>query len=432
MSTEVKLEAGCELRYEVLQNADRPGKVKLITEDSRFAEIAGAEMAPGTLYDLPAGTSGSIFTWHGCQLSLQNIPDDQVYTAAAPAMQHYAHAHSILEVKRREAKQRLDAKELADGPRAVVCGGPSSGKLSACRVLVNYAARLDWQLTFADLDISNNSIAVPGSVAAVPIDMPVPTLEGFSVFPPVSFCYGDTTMDARGDEMYHQVVSALADTVEARHAANSSARCGGLIVKAMSSRQTCKDVLHAARAFKLDTVFVVGDDKLHAQLQAGLEREGIAANLVQLPRSGGCITKSVGQRERERERAIDCYFNGWHHMKLHPHRYEVRDADKISLLKVGGSLKMKMDGLLPIGERSALTATDVTTVTPSKELEHCLVAFSQAKSIDELAAAPVLGYGKVLSVSADGKSLQLLIPMPVKELESDAVIVTDIRVFDRT
>ena len=96
------------------------------------------------------------------------------------------------------------------------------------------------------------------------------------------------------------------------------------------------------------------------------------------------------------------------------------------------SFTLPQDGLLPIGERSALTATDVTTVTPSKELEHCLVAFSQAKSIDELAAAPVLGYGKVLSVSADGKSLQLLIPMPVKELESDAVIVTDIRVFDRT
>ena len=284
-------------------------------------------------YEFPRGSTGSVYTWHGCALKIQNLPEDQMYTAEAPAMQHYAHAHSVLEQQRRAAKERIFERKdaSAEGPRALVCGGPSSGKSTVCNVLVNYASRLDWQLTFVDLDISCNSITIPGAVAAAPVDIPVPVEEGYSLFPPLSYFYASSNLDKKGHELYHLHVTSLAEKVNERHALNDNARCGGMIVKAMSSKYTSKDVLHAVRQFRIDTIFVMGDDKLYAQLRSGIAREGmfadmhflfssahptgLPAKLLQLPRSGGVVTKSDTQRDVARKERIQSYFYGMQHFQ---------------------------------------------------------------------------------------------------------------------
>ena len=42
------------------------------------------------------------------------------------------------------------------------------GKSSLCKILLNYAVRAGWAPTFADMDIGQGSVTVPGSIAATP------------------------------------------------------------------------------------------------------------------------------------------------------------------------------------------------------------------------------------------------------------------------
>lgn len=42
------------------------------------------------------------------------------------------------------------------------------GKSTLCKILLNYAVRAGWAPTFADMDIGQGSITVPGCIAATP------------------------------------------------------------------------------------------------------------------------------------------------------------------------------------------------------------------------------------------------------------------------
>ena len=42
------------------------------------------------------------------------------------------------------------------------------GKSSLCKILLNYGVRAGWLPTFADLDIGQGSVTVPGCLAATP------------------------------------------------------------------------------------------------------------------------------------------------------------------------------------------------------------------------------------------------------------------------
>ena len=87
------------------------------------------------------------------------------------------------------------------------------------------------------------------------------------------------------------------------------------------------------------------------------------------------------------------------------------------------------EGLLPIGEDSALTPLDPTVVPVSKEMEQSLVGFSQAENIEDCARLPVSGFGLVLAVNLDAKQLHLRVPMLVKELNCTALLLGDIRSY---
>ncbi|KAJ9471918.1 hypothetical protein DIPPA_51747 [Diplonema papillatum] len=394
----------------------------------------GAEMAPGTWYEFAAGTSVSVFTWHGCNLELKNVNEDDVYAVESTEMFAYARAHSLLEKKRIQARDHEGSVQTGCGPRVLICGGPCSGKATISRILLNYAARSNWQVTYADLDFDNNTITCPGSIAAVPVDMPIPVDEGFSVFPPLMYYYGNTDKENVNTELNSLLVGQLAAKVLDRQEQNDAARRGGVIVKAMAfnPRKGAEEITHIINSFKIDIVFVVGDDRLHAKLSSQSETVGAGhrrADVIKLPRSNGCCFKSDAQREAARNRSIHTYFYGWPHMRLHPHRYEIVDAATVKFVKVGQSLST-MEGLLPIGEQSTLTATDVTPVQPGKELEHTLVALSQAQVESDVSTAPIFGFAKVLSVGEGGRSVELLIPVPVTSLETDTFIVGEVRHFE--
>jgi hypothetical protein len=52
-------------------------------------------------------------------------------------------------------------------PPALACCA-DVGKSTLCKILLNYAVRAGWAPTFADMDIGQGSITVPGCIAATP------------------------------------------------------------------------------------------------------------------------------------------------------------------------------------------------------------------------------------------------------------------------
>jgi polynucleotide 5'-kinase involved in rRNA processing len=53
-------------------------------------------------------------------------------------------------------------------------GPTDSGKSTISKILIGYATRKGHSPTYVDLDIGQGSITIPGAIAAVTMDLPVP------------------------------------------------------------------------------------------------------------------------------------------------------------------------------------------------------------------------------------------------------------------
>ncbi|KAG2305109.1 hypothetical protein Bca52824_033760 [Brassica carinata] len=103
-------------------------------------------------------------------------------------MVSYINVHAILNARRRVAQ----ASESTQGPRVIIVGPEDSGKRTLTKMLINWAAKEAWKPTFVDLDVSQGSVSIPGSVAATPIETPLDPVEGFPLDMPLVCYYGHT------------------------------------------------------------------------------------------------------------------------------------------------------------------------------------------------------------------------------------------------
>jgi polyribonucleotide 5'-hydroxyl-kinase len=83
--------------------------------------------------------------------------------------------------------------DLWQGPRCIVVGPTDSGKSCLVRMLLGWATREGWKPTYADLDIGQGSITIPGTVSATPVEMPIHPIEGVPLDLPLVYFYGHTT-----------------------------------------------------------------------------------------------------------------------------------------------------------------------------------------------------------------------------------------------
>ena len=118
-------------------------------------------------------------------------------------MMMYLNTHAALEQLRLKAE-----KETTRGPICMLVGPTDVGKSTVCRLLLNYAVRLGRRPIFADLDVGQGSIAVPGSVGAMLVERPASIEEGFSQNSPLVYHYGHKT-PGHNPVLYNQLVSRL-------------------------------------------------------------------------------------------------------------------------------------------------------------------------------------------------------------------------------
>lgn len=89
-------------------------------------------------------------------------------------MIQYLNTHSAIEQMRTKADERGTR-----GPITLVVGPTDVGKSTICRILINYAVRLGHRPIFADLDVGQGTISVPGTIGSLLIERPASIEEAF-------------------------------------------------------------------------------------------------------------------------------------------------------------------------------------------------------------------------------------------------------------
>ena len=344
----------------------------------------------------------AVFTWHGCELTVKGQPRS-AYSATDTPMVSFINSHAALQHLRQQAKAN-DRR----GPIALVCGPVDSGKSSLTRLLLNYAARAGHAPLFIDLDVGQNAIGIPGSIACTPIDHPIPIDSGDSltVKAPLVFFYGHATPTQA--ELYKQFLSALAAVVMKRFIASPASKTAGAIINTAGwvDGAGYDLLLHMAHTFQCDVVLTVGHERLYADLKADAR---LTSTVVKLSRSGGVIGRTPTVRANARNKSVREYFYG-PAGDLCPHQKTFQWRE-MSVWRVGGG-PAAPSSALPIGATRLVDPNAMVKVAVSLELLHAVMGVSYSTEAGQLVQRNVAGFVFVSAVDVQKKTVTLLTPAP--------------------
>jgi polyribonucleotide 5'-hydroxyl-kinase len=297
---------------------------------------------------------------------------DAIYIARETPMIQYLNTHSAIEQMRVKAEERGST-----GPITMICGPTDVGKSTLCRILINYAVRLGHRPIFADLDVGQGTISVPGTICSLLIERPASMEEGFSQLAPLVVHFGHKGPDFN-NELYKICVSTLADITTERLKEDKRTMASGIIINTCGwvKGQGYQHLLHAAKAFKAGIVLVLDQERLYNELLRDVDS---STKVVFLPKSGGVVERSQQIRAESRDQRIREYFYG-SVSPLYPHSIDVKWSD-MKLYKIGApSLP---DSCMPLGMKAADNMTKLWPIQPGPALLHHLLAFSFADSIEQ-------------------------------------------------
>lgn len=395
MAETYTLLAGHELRVEVEWS-----KHIFVTLKDGEAEIFGTSLLLGQKTKI-CGQKIAIFSWQGCALEVEGTPE-VIYVAEETPMAQYVNIHDVLHAQREAA---LSGGGTA--PRVMLVGPSDSGKSTLCKILLNYAVRAGKGPVFADVDIGQGSLTVPGCLAACAVENPVDVEEGgFPGEPPVVFYYGGVSPSDNAS-LYKHCVERLAAVLEDRCKKDPAAAAAGMIVNSMGWVEGLGYdlLLHSIETLKINTVLVIGQDRLHSQMNRSLSSKGIT--VVKAPKSDGVVLRSKEYRSDARRRRVEEYFYGIQ-KELHPASQNAKIED-LQVYKVGGGPKAPSTAL-PIGATSVSDPLKITKVSDLRETMFTMVAVSHATSPDLLVSSNVAGFIYVQDVDVDKGIVTYLAP----------------------
>jgi polyribonucleotide 5'-hydroxyl-kinase len=371
---EIVLARECEYRVEISAQAEIT--VKLV---SGSAELFGVELAIDREYTL-RDQKAAIFSWYGATLQVRGTPE-VAYTSDETPMNSYVNIHAQLQKRRELAKLKHSA-----GPRVLVAGPVDSGKSTLTQILLNYALRLGEKPTHVDLDVGQNSLSVPGAVAASPLDMNCLSVEdGYVLTNPLVHFFGHTSMADNADHFRH-VLRQLARAVKRRLEDDADVNASGCVIN------TCGWVdglgfdllVESIQAFDVDVVLVIGQDRLYSRLQSSLASNP-NLSIVKVLRSGGVVPLNSKVRAARRQSRIRDYFYGAHALLrpvplLSPCVNEY-DMDELTFYAVKDMTVSA--GMLPVGQTASdLSRLFVTKLDKTLDQQHTVAAVAHPKKRD--------------------------------------------------
>lgn len=439
------------------------------------------------------------------------------YVASHTPMPSYLNAHDALEARRALAaeaaassassaavdpccprrKGQRGGSAATEGPRAIVVGPTNAGKSTICKILLNYAVRGGWRPTFLDLDVGQGALAPPGCLAATPVDAPL-AADAAAPDAPLAFFFGSAS-PADNLELFRFMVAKMAALLNRRSEAASEAaarqlqqqQAGGSATQETRNPSPSKNNNVAAsgwvvnwpgwcdgedalsllcavvEALSIDTVLVVGNERLHAVLQERLggkkvggggksggrndgdgeeEEEDIRRiSVANLPRSEGAVVRDADTRRASRSAKVKEYFYGpasarpGSAQQLRPAALRLRPGE-LELFRAGGAgsggRPRAPATALPIGHEgaSAVAGSGANGVDAASaaaaggsggngsaalrlekreagpDLVHSLLALSHSKSPEGALSEPVAGFLYVTAVEAHSGVVTVLAP----------------------
>lgn len=386
-----------ELRFE----ADEEIVITLL---EGTAEFFGTELAPLMDYKF-VHQKGAIFTYKdGCVVHVKGKPA-QIYLATETPMIKYCNLNAALERLRNNAKS-LNSR----GPRVLVCGPADSGKSTLCRILLNYAFRASWMPMFVDLDVGQNSISIPGAIAATPLTAPFDAEKGLNVKNELAFFFGHNT-PSKAPLFYRTLCERMTSLVNERLDTQENERPSGLIINTCGwvEEEGYALLLDVARIFEID-VMVVLEERLAEKLKMDkqLERK---ISVVHLP-SGGAVKRTTKERRTQQQAAFHEYFYGPGPSKLLCPHNQSRRFNDISCFRVGGGA-MAPSAALPLGTTARLDPNRLEGIElSSTDVVNSIVGVSFAEKSVTMAEEPIAGFARVTERDVKEQNLILLTPAP--------------------
>lgn len=390
------------------------------------------------------------------------------------------------------------------GPRVMVLGPESSGKTSLIKFLANCALKspavcnpasahqqqsndkgsdtTGWWPSIVSLDPSIGTSPLPCTISILPLS-PIPHAALPSPSP--TFPYGTTTSttgslpptaasphlanvyslwvgkdNTRENEKHaKRLIDWLAQSLEKRLARDSRARCSGILIDmpgiiTADGRSRYSFIQYCVKALKVDTIVVLGHEKLNIEMSKLFGGAGSGIGVIKLPKSGGVVELDQMFKQRLRALQVRNYFYGGRHVaksSIKGEGVDVADGkedekpemndivnivpghseplgglptlspysttipfDLLEVYKVGQE-NMAPSSALPIGASRSVTSTQLIKLDPAgstmdqSQLLHSVLALVQAPrggggpgnadskvepppTDDEILGAPVLGF----------------------------------------
>ncbi|KAG8194388.1 hypothetical protein JTE90_011002 [Oedothorax gibbosus] len=401
-TTRFVLEYESELRVHV---GEKTRAVKIELENGK-AEICGTQMLLNKVYELPPNVSIGVFSWQGCTLKLTGNPK-YVKTEKETLMILNTIMHACLQEQRNIA-QETNTK----GPVTLVVGPTDVGKTTLCQTLLNYAARMEFRPIFVDLDVGQSNISIPGSVGILCVDKPADIVEGFEVTAAKVYHFGYKS-PSFNLPLYFLLLKHLANVIKnGLSVARPIVRSSGVIINTCGwVRGHGYDIItHAAMAFEVDRIVVIGEERLQEQLTRDVPA---SVKVEYMPRLSGAVERSKSSRIRSREARILNYFYGstrqfsnytitvpFSDVRIYTIPQEhVSDDAKIDSLSIDiESVKMK-----PVSWSTGLKDQVLALMKVPKSVETVP---------DDLVTTEVLGYVMILDVNMKAQVIQIKSPQP--------------------
>ena len=155
-------------------------------------------------------------------------------------------------------------------------------------MLLNWSVRVGRLPIYVDLDVSQNSISLPGTISALVVERTALVDEGFSVDSQISYHFGYKT-PSENPVLYRRLISVLKDTVNFRSENINASLISGVIINTSGwiKDEGFKSLVYTAQEFEVSTILVIDQERLRVELKRDLPD----VNVLSLPKSGGVNSK---------------------------------------------------------------------------------------------------------------------------------------------
>lgn len=342
-------------------------------------------------------------------------------------MVFYLNIHGYLEKVRSEA-----ARAKKRGPVVLLCGPTDVGKSTLCKILLNYAVGCGRTPIHVDLDVGQGSIGIPGTIGCNIIERPCDIETDFSDLAPLVLHYGDKTLDSNVN-LIKLLITELADVVAKKMDEDQLVCESGVIINTGGYIHGLgyRLLLHAAREFKVDIILAIDQEKLYNEL---VRDQPNFVKILFTPKSGGVVTKSPGNRRKNRENRIKEYFYGsklketGSGTQLYPHSFDI-PFGSLKIYQIGAP--EVPNSCLPLGMKKTDHMTQLVEVKPSMMIQNHILSLVNGTEPDEIIRSNVKGFVCVTNVEPDRQAITVISPQPRDKLPPHPIfLISKIQFLD--